>query len=45
MHSDVLGYGLLYIVENKNHFLVIFSMCSAISGVMGKRGEGFLDTL
>ena len=31
------GYGSLYIVENKNHFLVIFSV---YSGVMRKRGGG-----
>ena len=30
------GYGSLYIVENKNHFLVIFSMYSDVTG----RGEG-----
>ena len=35
------GYGSLYIVENKNHFLVIFSMYSDITG----RGGGGLGMI
>ena len=42
VHYDVLGrgYGSLYIVENKTHFLMIFSMYSDVTGSGAGGGGG-----
>ena len=39
------GYGSLYIVENKNHFLVIFSMYSDVTGRGAGEGGGRYGSL